>query len=187
MFLRLRLIRLRPKLFLHRTGDLRFAGHAQDRKAALPILDASVVPARHQIKSCSAQTNDGSAPTGFPEAVFASWGAARRHPLRRSSNGFRPKPLHKFQNGQVNERTAGCRAYSFARHRISVVCLDTYKARRLQANSLQNGAGRRRLKRIRLSEDSQARSLDTEIPATAEPFFAASFAIDSPETENSGP
>ena len=96
--------------FLRGTGAIRFAGPAQDSQSSSPTLDVSVVPARHQIKSCSVQTNDGPAP--------------RRHPLRRFSNGFRPKPLHKVQIGQVNGRTAGEGVLIRpARHRPSFVSI----------------------------------------------------------------
>ena len=49
------------------------------------------------------------------EAVFAS--GARPEAIRCGGPPwFTKKPLHKTQNWQVNERTAGWRAYSIARH-----------------------------------------------------------------------
>jgi hypothetical protein len=130
-------------------GPASFASPAarRDSGTTLPFWMSPWFRPGIQLQSCSEQTN------GVP--------ASRRHPLRRFSNGFLPKPLHKAQIGQVNGRTAGGRAYSFARRGTSAVCLDVYKVRRLRANSLQICAKRELLKNNLVTAEEFAGSLDT--------------------------
>ena len=129
-------------------GPTSFASPAarRDSGTTLPFRMSPWFRPGIQLQSCSEQTN------GVP--------TPRRHPRRRFSNGFLPKPLHKVQNGQVNQRTAGGRAYSFAWRGTSAVCLDVYKVRRLRANSLQICAKRELLKNNLVTAEGFAGSLD---------------------------